>query len=133
MQDLPGSEQAFMGVGPGEVEVELVERGLGEEVGAAGKRLDVEELIFDEAMDGLDIALIGMRGRRDALVLGAEESNGAREAIAGTVGPQRADELAAVVGMPGQVLQIDAAALEMGLNALGKQLTGTLGAALREG
>ena len=83
-------------------------------------------------MDGLDIALVGVSAGRDALVLGAEESDGAGEAIAGAIGLQLADELTAIIGLPSQVGEVDAAALEMSLDALGKELTGAFGAALGE-
>ena len=104
-----------MGVGPGEVEVELVERGLGEKVGAAGEGFQIEELIFDEAMDGFDIALVGVSGGGNALVLGAEETDRSGEAIAGAVGLQRPHKLAAVVGLPDQMRQIDATAIQVAL------------------
>ena len=122
-----------MRVGSDKIEVELVERSLGEEVGAAGEGFDFEELVFDEAMDGLDVALVGVSARGDALVLRAEEGDGAGEAIAGAVRLQCANKLAAVIGLPSQVGEVDAAALEMGLDALSNQFTGSFGAALGEG
>jgi len=65
--DLPGAEVLFVGVGAGEVEVELVGEGLARK----SPRLvnEIEELIFDEAVDGFDIALEGVSGGRDADVL----------------------------------------------------------------
>ena len=69
LDDLPGAQILFVGVGANEVEVELIGEGLGEEVAAAGERFQVEELILDEAMDGFDIALESVSGRRDADVL----------------------------------------------------------------
>ena len=122
-----------MRVGPGEVEVELVKRSLGEEVGTAGEGFDFEELVFDEAVNGFDVALVGVSARGDALVLGAEESDGAWETIAGAVGLEFANEFAAVVGLPSEVAEVDAAALEMGLDAVGKELAGPFGTALGEG
>ncbi len=50
-----------MRVGPHEVEIELVGVGLGEEVSTGRERFQVEELIFDQAMHGFDVALIGVR------------------------------------------------------------------------
>jgi hypothetical protein len=47
LDDLPGAEVLFVGVGANEVEVELIGKGLGEEVAAAAERFQVEELIFD--------------------------------------------------------------------------------------
>jgi hypothetical protein len=69
LNDLPGTEVLFVRVGADEVEIELVGEGFGEEVGAAGKRFQVEELIFDEAVNGFDIALESVSSRRDAEVL----------------------------------------------------------------
>jgi hypothetical protein len=37
----------------------------GEEVTAAGEVFEVEELVFFEAMDGLDVALVGVGGGWD--------------------------------------------------------------------
>ena len=54
-------------------------------------------------MDGFDVALVGVGGGRDALMLGAEESDGAGEAGAGAIGFEGADELAAVIGLPDEV------------------------------
>jgi hypothetical protein len=69
LNDLPGAEVLFVRVGADEVEIELVGEGFGEEVGATGKRFQVEELIFDEAVNGFDIALKGVGGGRNADVL----------------------------------------------------------------
>ena len=111
MDDLPGSETSLVRIGSGQVEVELMERNLGQELGAAGESFQVEELIFDEAVDGFDVGLIGVGAGRDALVLGAEEGDGGGEVRARAVGLQLADELAAVVGLPGDVAPVDAATL----------------------
>ena len=97
VDDLPWRKPAFVGVGPSQVEVELVERGLGEELSAIAKAFQVVELVFDQAMDRLHIALVGMSSRGDALVLGAEVSDGARKVRARSVGLELADEFAAVV------------------------------------
>jgi hypothetical protein len=67
--DLPGAEVLLVGVGADEVEVELVGEGFGQEVAAALERFEVEELIFDEAMDGFDIALEGVSRGWNANVL----------------------------------------------------------------
>jgi hypothetical protein len=79
LDDLPWGTACFVGVGPGQVEVELIEGGFSEELSAGAEGFQVVELVFDEAVDGLDIALIGVGGGLDALVLGAEVSDGARE------------------------------------------------------
>jgi hypothetical protein len=47
LDNLPGAEVLFVGVGTNEVEGELIGEGLGEEVAAAGKRFQVKELVFD--------------------------------------------------------------------------------------
>ena len=69
LDDLPRAEIVFVGVGPDEIEVELVRVGFGEEVAAAGEVFQIEEFVFFEAMDGFDIALIGVSGGRDTHVL----------------------------------------------------------------
>ena len=69
LEDLPRALVLLVGVGAHEVEVELIEGGFGEEVGAILEGLQIEELVFDEAVHGFDVALIGVSGGRDALVL----------------------------------------------------------------
>ena len=113
LDDLPWGEASFVGVGTSQIEVELVEGNLGEEVGAVLESFQVEELVFDQAVDGFDVALEGVRGGRDALVLGAEVGDGARKVGAGAVGLEFADEFAAVVGLPSHVTQGDAAARQV--------------------
>jgi len=129
LDDLPWGKTSLVGIGASQVEVELVEGNLGHELGAAAESFQVEELVFDEAVDGLDIALIGVGAGRDALVLGAEEGDGGGEVGARAVGLEFADEFAAVVGLPGDIAQVDAAALQVSLDALGEQGAG-LGRAL---
>ena len=75
-------------------------------------------------MDGFDIGLVGMGSGRDALMLRAEGSDGGGEVSPGTVGLQFADELAAVVTLPGEVAEDNAAALQVGLKALSEQGAG---------
>ena len=69
LDDLPGAEILFVGVEADEVEVELVGMSFGEEVAAAGEGFQIEELVFDQAVDGFDVALEGVGGRRDADML----------------------------------------------------------------
>jgi hypothetical protein len=69
LDDLPGTEVMFVGVGADEVEVELVGKGFGEEIAAVREGFQIEELIFDEAMDGFDVALEGVSRGRNANVL----------------------------------------------------------------
>ena len=69
MENLSRALVVFVGVGSDEVEIELIEGGFGEEVAAIREGLQIKELVFDQAMDGLDIALVGVGRGRDALVL----------------------------------------------------------------
>ena len=124
VEDLPGAEVVFVRVGTGEVAGELVEGSLGQEVAGRGEGFDFEELVFEEAVDGFDIAWVGGREGRDALVWGAEETDGAGEALAGAVGREFADQFAAVVGLPGQGAEVAAAAVQRSWNALGKPCGG---------
>jgi hypothetical protein len=57
-------------------------------------------------------------------MLRAAEGDGLGKAGARAIVLEFADELPAVVGLPDQVLQIDAAALEMALDAMGEQGAG---------
>ena len=67
--DRPRGEIVFVGIGAGEIEVELVSEGFGQEIAATGERFQVEELIFDETVNGFDVALKGVSGGWDADVL----------------------------------------------------------------
>lgn len=69
LDDLPRGEILLVGVGTDEVEVELVSESFSEEVAAAGEGFQIEKLIFDQAVDGFDIALESVSGGRDADVL----------------------------------------------------------------
>src|SRR5258708_34211749 len=69
LDDLPGAEVFFVGVGTSEVEVELVGMHFGKEVSATGEVFEVEEVVFFEAMHGFHVALVGVRSGRDAHVL----------------------------------------------------------------
>ena len=80
VNDLPRGEIFFMGIRPGQIEVELIERSLGHKVRAIAESFQIQEFIFDEAMDGFDIALISVGAGRDAHVLGAEVGDGGGEA-----------------------------------------------------
>jgi hypothetical protein len=64
-------------------------------------------------MDGFDVALVGVSGRRDAHVLAVAESLG-----------EIALELAAVVGLPNQIAERDTVAIEVLLDASGEDGTG---------
>ena len=69
LDDLPGAEVLFVRVGTDEVEVELIGKSFGKKVCPPGERFQVEELIFDEAVNGFHIALEGVSGGRYANVL----------------------------------------------------------------
>ena len=131
LDDLPRAEVLFVGIGADEVEVELVGEGFGEEIAAAGERFQVEELIFDEAMDGFDIALESVSGGRNADMLAVAESGGEASGVATAI--MTADELGAVVGLPDQIAERNAATLEVLLNAGGEDGTGGRGTALGKG
>src|SRR3972149_7111279 len=124
LDDLPWGETSLVGIGTRQVEVELIERNLGQELGAAGESFQVEELVFDEAVDGFDITLIGVGAGRDAVVLGTEVSDGGGEVRTRAVGLKFADELTAVVGLPGGAAQGGAAALQVSLDAPGEEFAG---------
>ena len=83
LDDLLWSTTFFVRVGASEVEVELVRGSLGQEVGTAGERFQVKELIFDEAMDGFHIGLVSVGSGRDALMLRTEGSDGGGESELG--------------------------------------------------
>ena len=66
LDDLPGREILFVGIGADEVEVELIGVSFGEEVAAAGENDSrSKKLVFDQAVDGFDVALEGVSGGRD--------------------------------------------------------------------
>ncbi len=69
LDDLPGAEVLLVRVGTDEVEVELIGKGFGEKVSTPRERFQIEELIFDEAVNGFHIALEGVSRGRDADVL----------------------------------------------------------------
>src|SRR5258707_8631103 len=69
LDDLPGAEVLLVRVGADQVEVELVGESFGEEIATPRERFQIEELIFDEAVNGFHIALEGVSGGRDADVL----------------------------------------------------------------
>ena len=99
----------LVGVGTYQVEVELIDGGFGKEFGTVTERFQIEEIVFDEAVNGLDVALIGVGGRGDALVLAVAESGRETGTMAEIV--VAAKELRAVVGLPDQMAEIDAAAI----------------------
>ena len=109
-------------VGSDEVEVELVDVDFGEEFSPASKVFQVEELVFFEAMNGFDVALVSVCGGRDAHVLAVTESLG-----------KVAFKLAAVVGLPDEVAQRDSVAMQMLLNTNSEDRAGRGAAFFGEG
>jgi hypothetical protein len=81
----------------------------GQELATTGEGFQVEELVFDQAVDGFHVALVGVSGGRDAHVLTVPQSG--REAGARPCAVLPTDELAAVVGLPDQVAERDAPAV----------------------
>jgi len=61
-QQIEGAAIALVAVLSGDIEVAPVGAGFGEEVGAGAEAFPVEELVLTEAMDGLDIAVVGVGG-----------------------------------------------------------------------
>ncbi len=120
-----------MGIRANQVEVVLMERDLGEELGAGSKGFQVIELVFDEAVNGFDVARVGVSGGRNALRLTVAEGGG--EAGTDAVVLDLAEEFAAIIGLPGQVTDFDAAAGQMSLNAGGEAGVGRSQAAGSEG
>src|SRR5260370_20207981 len=102
LDDLPGAQIFFMGVGSHKVEVELIGVHLSKEFATACELFQVEELVFFEAMNGFDVALVSVRGGGDAHMLTVAES--CREI---------AFELAAVVGLPDPIAQRDSVRVQL--------------------
>src|ERR1700735_5519761 len=71
--DLPGSLKFLVGVGPGEIEVELVSMDFGQEVAAVLEVFQIEELVFFETVDGFDVALESVSGRGNTDMLAVPE------------------------------------------------------------
>lgn len=109
-------------VWPRQVEVELVGVDLGGELAATGKVFQIEELIFFEAVHGFHIALISVRGGLDARMLTITERFG-----------EVALELAAIVGLPNQITQRDALAIQLLLDAGSENAAGRRAASFSEG
>src|SRR5512135_3749067 len=69
MEDLEGALPFLAAVGSHEVEVVPIGGDFGPELGGAGEGFAVEELVFDEAVDGFDVALPGIALGRDITVV----------------------------------------------------------------
>ena len=111
-----------MGIGPRQIEVQLIGVHLGEEITATREIFQIEKFIFFEAMHRFHIALIGMRSRWDAHMLTIAECCG-----------ECALEFAAVVGLPNQIAQRDPVTIQMLLNARSENGTGRRAAFFGEG
>ena len=117
LEDLERALPFLAAVGPHEVEVVPVGSDFGPEVGGTGEGLAVEELIFDEAVDGFDVALPGVALGRDVTVVGAQGAHGGGEALFLLV----FEELRAIVGLPGQAGQIDSVAGQVNGELFGQE------------
>ena len=106
---MPRAEIFFVRVGPYEVEVQLLTGHFGEELSTRSELFEDEELVFLQAMNRFHVALIGVCGRRDAHVLAVAESFW-----------EVAFAFPAVVGLPEQIAERDAATLQKLLDARGE-------------
>lgn len=109
-----------MGVRTDEVEVELMGMDFGEKVSAAHKVFQIEERVLFEAMNGFHVALVGVRGGRDAHMLAVPESFG-----------KVALELSTIVRLPDQIAERDTVTVYLLLNA-GSEHGAGRGAAARK-
>ena len=90
----------------------------GEEISTAREGFQIKELVFFETMNGFDIALEGVGSGRDADMLAVAEGFG-----------KVALEFTAVVGLPDQIAERDAVAIQVLLDV--RSENGALAAALR--
>ena len=90
---------------------------LAPEVGRAGEGFAVEELVFDEAMDGFDVTLPGVTLGWDVAVIRTEGADGGGEALLGLV----FEELTTVIGLPGEAGEIHAVAGEVDGELFGQE------------
>lgn len=81
-----------MGVRAGQIEVELIEADFGQEVGPAGEGFKLHELVFDEAVDGPDITLIGVGAGGNTLTVRGEGGDSSGKVRTGGLGLQLAGE-----------------------------------------
>ncbi len=75
----------LMPVGTADLEVVPVPRDPVPQVGFEAKGFLDEELIFDQAVNGFDVAPPGVGLRRDVVMIGPEKSDGGRQTSLGTV------------------------------------------------
>ena len=100
-----------------EVEVRPVGVGFGKKLGGAAESLQVQELIFDEAMDRFDVALPGVAFGGYEAVIGSEQAHGGGQAALLLVFL----ELASIVGLPDQAGEIDAMKSQVGGELFGHE------------
>ena len=117
LEDLQRAFPFFAAVGADEVEVVPIGRDLGPEVGRACEGFTVEELVFDETMDGFDVALPGIAFRRDVTVVGPQSAHGGGQTLFLLV----FEELRAVIGLPDQASQIDTVAGQVNGKLFGQE------------
>jgi len=87
------------------------------EVGFGAEGFPVGELIFDEAVNGLDIALPGVGFDRDVVVSGAQIADGGGQAAMVLI----FEELRAMVGLPLDAAQGDPMEGQVGADVLGQE------------
>ena len=75
MEDLERALPFFATIGADEVEVVPVGGDFAPEVGRTGEGLAIKELVFDEAINGFDIALPGVTLGRDVTVVRTQSAN----------------------------------------------------------
>ena len=81
LEDMEWALPFFAAVEADEVEVMPVGGDFGPELGGAGEGFAIEELVFNEAVDGFDVALPGVVFGWDVTVVGAQGADGGGEAL----------------------------------------------------
>jgi hypothetical protein len=117
LEDLERALPLFTAVGADEVEVVPVAGDLSPEVRRAGEGLAVKELIFDQAVNGFDIALPGVAFGGYVAVIGAQGADGGGQALLVLV----LEELRTIVGLPDQGGEIQAVAGEVNGELFGQE------------
>src|SRR4030095_13271327 len=117
LENLQRALPLFGSVGTNEVKVTPVGGGFGKEFGAGPKVFTIEEFIFDQAVDGFDVALPGVTFRWNEAVIRSQSAYGGRQAALFFVFL----ELAAVVGLPDQGLEIDSVRGQMSAELFGQE------------
>ena len=116
----PRSGVFLAGVPAGDVEESLIRIGPGDEVPASGERLDLVDNLLHEVVEGFNVGLEAMlAGREGAVHLTrySLDDRGQGRVVLGLPAPH---ELAAVVGWPGDAVEVMAADLQMPDHPLGQ-------------